>query len=743
MEVLIDIRDLVIVKHKLLGAYTTPMKICDFIVEETILIHVSSLYKNTEIPDFPSLRRKLFKNQQAGKELLSVLLKLQTLDPAVGTGNFLISFANTIFKLLQPVNPYKTEFILRKNIIQSLYGVDIDQENINFCRTRLKRWVMDSNEDFSDDSIESILHRNIRSGDALLGFSSLQRINDTRILEKLTLFQEMCITETNQQNDKLQYQYTALKQELNRAYTGSQHYSDQIDFFHWVLEFPVVMNKVIYPGFDIIIGNPPYIRVELLSPLVRDFYKVEYSTMHDRSDIYIPFIERTFQLINSKGNIGIISSNQFFLSKYGMKLREFISSHYGITKIVDFTNCSVFENATTYTAILIMGTQKNEVVQCISIRSQKIVDEILNSGFRNLSSTKHSSYFKLLASEITVDPWVIRSKLEKGLIQKITGERDLLGNQNNFTICSPLTSGLDKVLFVEIIEVNEDYYWVENEMLAGKVEKLGWKRIVRPREVCKWRTPKTKYAVFFPYKIDNGEYKLIEEVKLCKLFPKTMNLLSPMKKYLLQRKDSRKTWKELKRPWYSLHRVGSPHNYQGKKLIINSVVNKAKFSLDSNELLTPHGGVFGIIPKTTDIYFLLGHLNSKLIYYFISFYASYKRGGYISLNINTLGKIPVLHYSQDKTLMSLLQNLYPLKDFRKGKLIGDDFFNRLKSLNKIFDREIVWVHLISVFAKLIVDNNELLTNDVIKEIENYIDQIMFKLFNFTPEEISIVSSLVT
>lgn len=122
------------------------------------------------------------------------------------------------------------------------------------------------------------------------------------------------------------------------------------DAFDWQAAFPDVF---VEGGFDIILGNPPYVRQELIKHYKADL-EANYSVYHGVADLYAYFFERGIKLLKDNGRLGYISSSTFFKTASGKPLRHFLNQHVALETIVDFGDMQVFEGATTYPAILIM-----------------------------------------------------------------------------------------------------------------------------------------------------------------------------------------------------------------------------------------------------------------------------------------------------------------------------------------------------------------------------------------------------
>ena len=142
-------------------------------------------------------------------------------------------------------------------------------------------------------------------------------------------------------------------QQLGMFDTEEQY---RVNAFDWQKAFPQVFRD---GGFDAVIGNPPYIRIQAMkewAPTEVEFYKKRYmAASKGNYDIYVVFVEKGLSLLNMRGRLGFILPHKFFNAQYGQPLRELIAEGKHLAKVVHFGDQQVFENATTYTCLIVFG----------------------------------------------------------------------------------------------------------------------------------------------------------------------------------------------------------------------------------------------------------------------------------------------------------------------------------------------------------------------------------------------------
>jgi hypothetical protein len=385
------------------GAYYTPKSITKYISENTIypciiektneILKTEKGYKDTElIKDIDEL---FILPATTLKEIWDkIILKLRVLDNACGSGAFLLVAANILFALNKKINdkigaenPDTTLKILI--LVNNLYGVDINPNGIEIAKLRLWLWLADSYEPGYIKPLPNIDY-NLRVGNSLIGYVDLGEFKSAKLTlsdflrdeEKPTLdcllkerndliheykiswgeeakelkssVQELDVKISNLLNADLYRELREKKIEISREEFL------KLSPFHWGFEFYELFDLEKPKGergFDVVIGNPPYVRHEKISaskPLLAPYY----SCYNGIADLYVYFYERGISTINENGFLGYISSNKWMKVKYGRKMRMFMKNM-TIKSIIDFYELPVFD-VSTEPAIVIVKKQKSQ-----------------------------------------------------------------------------------------------------------------------------------------------------------------------------------------------------------------------------------------------------------------------------------------------------------------------------------------------------------------------------------------------
>jgi adenine-specific DNA-methyltransferase len=389
--------------------------------------------------------------------------------------------------------------------------------------------------------------------------------------------------------------------------------------FEWRFEFPEVLNDDgDFMGFDVVIGNPPYIRVQHLEHNIIDYYKSNYTSFFQKADIYLLFIEKAISILNQNHGLSFINPTLFMSSDYGQGLREYLTN-YQVSRIVDFGDLSIFDEAITYTGIFFINKSAPENIEYKKISSLTNIIDVLNEP--NYESFNQSNFGK--------DNWVLKNDKHNHLLNKLQSFSDL-GNIG--VINSGCFTGFDKAFFID-----------DEAILQNQLEEAVIKPIIMGKEPKKYNLQKPIRKCIYPYQLGaNNQTEIIEEDVFKESFPNCYEYLSRYKSNLENRMDSRKSFKEMGRVWYSYTRKGLINIFDKKKILVGYIVPKNTYCLDEIGFMFSVGRVFAIQPndeKVTEI--ILGILNSSLSEFLMSSLCPIKQGGFYKISSHYLNSFPL------------------------------------------------------------------------------------------------------
>ena len=555
-----------------------------------------------------------------------------------------------------------TYHLKRQAIQESIYGVDRDSSAIDIARLRLWLSLIVDEDDY--DHIEALpnLDYKIVRGNSLIGFP--ENWNSPAFVE-LERLKKLFFVETNSsKKETLKVKIDNLIQE--RLKSSQKVFGYDVDF-----DFKLFFSEVWHEkgGFDIFIGNPPYVRVQKLNYEEIDLYKEMYSFAWKRLDISILFFERAEQLINKAGNVQFISSNQFLSTAYGRKAREHYAKIRSIASIIDFGSLPVFDNALTYVSIFLINFAEKNII------SYQRVEQ--------LPFECTPDYISIEYSELSDENWVL-SNPTFIKINKLIHEDAVPLNVLAKTWAGVFT-GLDKLLLFD------------KDNLPDYIEPQLLKPVIRAQNCSRFAFTDPNKYIFYPYHPKGGKTKLIELDELKESYPKAYKFIMTNATALKKRKDSRKEMGD-KKGWYGLIRFGDLLKFNEVKIVSPGEVKNNKFALDMSKAAFSCARVFSINLNATDIdiYYLLSILNSSTIEFYLHQNAPLKAGGYYSYSTSVLDKIPIKR--------SLEFNNYSI--LTKYLLFVDSSTSSSKLIAKYIDQLIDGLVFELYFPDIIKDSNK-------------------------------------
>ena len=427
------------------GAFYTPKEIVDYMCRESIIAYLQNDAKTEagkeQLRNFvETLDGESFSIEQR-KFIKDRLKNVKICDPAIGSGAFPMGLVNLLSKLYQALH-LSTDFALIKRHImeQNIYGVDIEKGAVDIARLRF--WLAMIVEEKDPMPLPN-LHFKIMQGNSLLesyqgiDLSDLTKVNgvhaslfDSDDSERQTLIADLKRFYTASDHTERDRLFTDIIRNVRRQLFSKQitlpsgtDPSENPDFFLWHTWFTDVFE---HGGFDIVIGNPPYIQLQKSIGVTAkdkkgrdydmklgDLYVDEgFQTFAKTGDIYCLFYEQGAKMLKPGGHLCYITSNKWMRAGYGEKLRGFFATQTNPEILIDFGGVQVFESATVDTNILLFAKGSNQ---------GKTLAATIQKGSRN-GSFYLSDFMRHNAAEVsfaTAESWVILSPIEMSIKRKI------------------------------------------------------------------------------------------------------------------------------------------------------------------------------------------------------------------------------------------------------------------------------------------------------------------------------------
>lgn len=761
------------------GSFFTPGFITMYMCKETIRKAVLQKFNETKQWNCESIDA-LYDKIEDRKEANEIVNSLKICDPAVGSGHFLVSALNEVIsikndlKILQdrdgkrlkeytievvndelivtdddgqlfeykPANKesqriQETLFHEKQTIIENcLFGVDINPNSVKICRLRLWIELLKNAYYKNAKELETLpnIDINIKCGNSLVSrfaidadlkqalkkskwsidgyrvavdtYRNAENKEQKRAMEKLIADIKSDFRSEIFENDSIRKKSRKLKDDLNFLLNQGSLFGmskkekgdwdkrvnkltedikiieaetaeirDNKIFenaFEWRFEFPEVLNDDgDFVGFDVVIGNPPYIRQEEFVES-KDFFKKRFTTFVGTADLYVYFVELSFNLLTFNGQFSYIIPNKWMRTGYGKTLREYLKEQ-AIERIIDFNDLPVFDEATTYPSILeICKRPSNQNFKAANIKTLNFngsLDKYLNE-----------IQIEVFTDTLQNDGWNLTNNLIQKILFKI--------KNNGITLSSYVGNNINRGVLTGLNEA-----FVINAEIKKKLvdEDPNSIKIIKPflagRDIKRYQVPESdKYLVFTRRGIDIEKYPAIHKYLLqfkTKLEPKPNGYNEIINGEWGGRKSGSYKWYEIQ------DAVDYYLEFEKPKIIYPNICKRPEFTYEEHGKYTNQKCF--IITKFTMT--LLGILNSQLFYFLFKTTLPKLRGDFYEPSYTYFKDFPVIDI-KNKEIETLVQKCL----FEKSQNPNAD----------------------------------------IKDLENQIDYLVYKLYNLSEAEIKIV-----
>ncbi len=417
------------------GSFYTPREIVNYMVDESLIAYlgdnafVRSLFRT----DFTFDKTKTDDYQKIAEKLKAV----KVLDPACGSGAFPMGLLNRMIDILERISPDERVYDLKLSVIENcLYGSDI--QSIAAQITKLRFFISlicDCEKDASKPNFGIPTLPNLET--KFVSANSL--IAKKKKPAQGNLFENPEIEPTKNELAEIRHKHFSaksastkhrlrekdqtLREKLAKLLSDDDNFAPE-DAKQLAAWNPYDQNAVspffdpewmfgVADGFDIVIGNPPYIQLQNNGGELAKLYEnCNYSTFARTGDIYCLFYERGWQLLKKNGHLCYITSNKWMRAGYGEKTREFFANKTNPMLLIDFAGVKIFESATVDTNILLFAKSNNQHATVCAVTNKQNKDSV-----KNLSDFVQQQ--NSICDFATSDSWVILSPIEQSIKKKI------------------------------------------------------------------------------------------------------------------------------------------------------------------------------------------------------------------------------------------------------------------------------------------------------------------------------------
>ncbi len=391
-----------------------------------------------------------------------------------------------------------------------------------------------------------------------------------------------------------------------------------------------------FNGFEIIVGNPPYV---CSRNIPEDSKKILYNWEVCKSghpDLYIPFFQIGIENLSPNGILGYITMNTFFKSINGRALREYFQNNQYRFKIIDFGNNQIFQSKSTYTCICLIEKSKSPFIEFASSNNS-----LNNLTYKKIEYSKFNS----------LKGWNLK---EKDLIDKI--EETGISFGELYKTRNGIATLKNNIYIFNPIGENEDYYYLQNGKIY-EIEKHICKDIINPNKFTQAKSVDSiKKKAIFPYEYVNDKVTLLDEAVIKENYPKAYNYLSDKKQILSTRDKGNGKYQN----WYAYGRNQSLEKLKYKLFFPHVSPTTPNFTIDTDENLLFYNGLAVITEDEKELHFLKKLMTSRLFWTYIKLSSKPYGSGYYSLSRNYIKNFGV--YNFDKEDKDFIINTHEQKE---------------------------------------------------------------------------------
>lgn len=625
------------------GVYYTPEWVVERIVQETVGRRLADLKTDC---GWPSEGQNQLPNLQAIEAYEAKLRDICIVDPACGSGAFLITTLNFLldeWRVLRDLRRQYGQIMTEKDwtdakvrdILQlNLYGVDINPASVEIAKLAL--WLHTARSDKPLSSLDD----HIRDGNSLIGPDF--------------------------------YEHTLA------PYSAEER--ERVNVFDWQAAFPNVFDR---GGFDCVVGNPPYVKLQNFRKFHADMANhlsrtpekggTYRSAQTGNFDLYLPFIEKGIGLLNENGQLGYIAPSVWSMNEYGAGLRGVIQEGRHLWGWINFGSCQIFDEATVYTALQFFSRRPTDGVAVVQAPGGVVAERPWEA--ENITLPYNRLGFG--------NRWLLVTGRERDLIDKLgrTGRRldDPTLTQNIFV---GIQTSADYIYHLKRLGPNRYEEKPPKGQRRGRMVRIEdgiMKQLVSGPEAKRYLTPLTDTYLLFPYRVAEGRPTLISASTMQTYYPLAWAYLCDHEEELRGR-ESRKM--DVHDGWWAYNYPKNLDKQEIAKLLVAQTVTSMQVAADwSGRFYINNVRVNAIAPaRDISIGYLLASLNGRTVDFVFRRTAKPKDNGYFEANKQFIDYLPIPE-AQGKDREALARDgkkLQQLYSDRRDSL--SDIARRMKSI---------------------------------------------------------------
>jgi len=372
--------------------------------------------------------------------------------------------------------------------------------------------------------------------------------------------------------------------------------------------------------FDFVVGNPPYVRQELIpAPLLAE-YRSRYPTLYDRADLYIPFIERSLLALAEGGSLGFICADRWMKNKYGGPLRKLVADDFHLKVYVDMVDTPAFHGeVSAYPAITVISREKSGLTR---IAHRPPIDRValfaLSQELRGVRLPEHGESVRELARVANGgEPWLLESSTQMALIRRLERGFPLL-EETGCKVGIGVATGADQAFIGDFAALDVE---PDRKLPLVTTGDIGSGEVA-------WRGQ----GVINPFQDDGTLVDLRD-------YPRLAHYLQARRDLIARRHCAMKSPAN----WYrTIDRI-TPALAKRPKLLIPDIKGEAHIVFELGQLY-PHHNLYYVTSESWDLRALQAVLLSGVARLFVATYSTRMRGGYLRFQAQYLRRIRIPHW---------------------------------------------------------------------------------------------------
>ena len=676
------------------GSFYTPREIVNYMVDESLIAYLgdNAFVRSLFRADFTFDKTRTDDYQKIAEKLKAV----KVLDPACGSGAFPMGLLNRMIDILERISPDERVYDLKLSVIENcLYGSDI--QSIAAQITKLRFFISlicDCEKDASKPNFGIPTLPNLET--KFVSANSL--IAKKKKPAQGNLFENPEIEPTKNELAEIRHKHFSaksastkhrlrekdqtLREKLAKLLSDDDNFAPE-DAKQLAAWNPYDQNAVspffdpewmfgVADGFDIVIGNPPYIQLQNNGGELAKLYEnCNYSTFARTGDIYCLFYERGWQLLKKNGHLCYITSNKWMRAGYGEKTREFFANKTNPMLLIDFAGVKIFESATVDTNILLFAKSNNQHETVCAVTNKQNKDSV-----KNLSDFVQQQ--NSICDFNSSDSWVILSPIEQSIKRKIEAVGTPLKDWD-IQINYGIKTGFNDAFIISTEKRNEILSNCKTEDERKRTAEL-IRPILRGRDIKRygydWANLWLIYIPWhFPYQFDEsiqGASKKAEDA-FREQYPAVYSHMLQYKEPLSKRN---KAETGIRYEWYAMQRWGAKYweDFFKPKIMYPNMTKYIPFYFDEKGFYQ-NDKSFMITGK--NVAYLTAFLNSSLFKFCFLDNFPELQGGTRELRKIFFDKIPVLKVSKEinDSFIPVLKDIQNEYTKQKAQRIDSMLFN--------------------------------------------------------------------